>query len=171
MHFINNNLKNVQINMFLAVYKPSVCQWRSDSCTKVSVTLSFFFLWETIPFSPQGGTKSPPCQHHRGEKSLLSPVCYHCVSHTCYSIPEARISGLGVHPRGLNLFLYKGIQHCSDTRSVLSEELAAERGHADTNQWPKYVDYLIPSPGDGSQKCEICWLTIPCMFSLQTCGG
>lgn len=157
--------------MFLAVYKPAVCQWRSDSCTKVSVTLSFFFLWETIPFSPQGGTKSPPCQHHRGEKSLLSPVCYHCVSHTCYSIPEARISGLGVHPRGLNLFLYKGIQHCSDTRSVLSEELAAEREHADTNQWPKYVDYLIPSPGDGSQKCEICWLTIPCMFSLQTCGG
>lgn len=138
---------------------------------KVSVTLSFFFLWETIPFSPQGGTKSPPCQHHRGEKSLLSPVCYHCVSHTCYSIPEARISGLGVHPRGLNLFLYKGIQHCSDTRSVPSEELAAEREHADTNQWPKYVDYLIPSPGDGSQKCEICWLTIPCMFSLQTCGG
>lgn len=59
--------------MFLAVYKPAVCQWRSDFCTKVSVTLSFFFLWETMPFSPQGGTKSPPCQHLRRKKKK---ACY-----------------------------------------------------------------------------------------------
>lgn len=53
MHFINNNLKNVQINMFLAVYKPAVCQWRSDSCTKVSVTLSFFYCGKPSPSPPR----------------------------------------------------------------------------------------------------------------------
>lgn len=155
------------MTFFVAERGLRVCNWRSDSCTKVSVTI-LFLLWGAMHSPPR---VSPNHQPASITEEKLVICCYCCVSHTWHSIPEAHISTktAPLPEAHLNLCSVQRIQHCSDTRTL--ERLTEVRNCAappGKYAWrhisvpTKCVIYLTPNPGDVPfPKCESCLWPFP----------